>query len=226
MIVSGREKSCPANFRLSVRVMYYLKTEIGESRPKGLELISAHKYMLGTSLECQMLFEGEKISRCHAEITVTENGVSITDLSSFRTYVNGMKLPPSSCLPLWPGDRINLGGEAPVILFAGPPLDTCDSYVLLHAQPEFTLDVAYRRVSQRGFPIKDQLTSQEFEVLRILNNEPDPEKPHKVVSNKQILDELIRLELAVRDPEEPGALVTASYTGLGARSSVTPKSQH
>lgn len=72
--------------------------------------IATSKVTLGRSKQADFTLTDQGISRLHCEIASTGGGYSITDLGSTNgTLVNGGRI---DCVPLKPGDRIQLGPEA------------------------------------------------------------------------------------------------------------------
>jgi pSer/pThr/pTyr-binding forkhead associated (FHA) protein len=70
--------------------------------------LRAGETLLGRSPYCSIVLTGPQVSRQHAAIRVTRDGVQIEDLGSRNgTWVNRRRL--SEVLALIPGDKIQLG---------------------------------------------------------------------------------------------------------------------
>ena len=85
--------------------MYRLNYQDGETPQT--HTFTAGEVVIGRSPDCQIVLKDFGISRTHARITVTEDGVRITDLKSKNgTQVNGVPVVEA---PLKDGDKILLG---------------------------------------------------------------------------------------------------------------------
>ena len=71
---------------------------------------------VGRARECEIWLESEKISRHHAEFSLTEDAVSVVDLGSTNgTFVNGERLQVNHLHPLEDGDEVRFGNRVLVI---------------------------------------------------------------------------------------------------------------
>ena len=75
---------------------------------KGQRWALSHTLMMGRDATCEIVIQDRQVSRFHARLTPTREGVMLEDLGSKNgTYVRGERL--SSAAPLLDGDEIRLG---------------------------------------------------------------------------------------------------------------------
>jgi pSer/pThr/pTyr-binding forkhead associated (FHA) protein len=101
----GRDSSTPTSVRLR-----YRNADV---------FLSQGQYVLGRSATCEIVIDDARVSRRHAQIEVTRDGVTLQDLGSVNgVFVNGHRLP-LGIHPLQDADRIVIGG-AELLLRLGP----------------------------------------------------------------------------------------------------------
>ncbi|ROL47860.1 Nibrin [Anabarilius grahami] len=72
-------------------------------------LLPGQEYVVGRK-NCEILLSNDQsISRVHANLTVTEQAVTLKDSSKYGTFINGEKLEPDSTKTLQTGDKITFG---------------------------------------------------------------------------------------------------------------------
>src|SRR5262245_44116926 len=78
------------------------------------------QFVVGRSAECQLSLDDPLVSRRHALLTVTGDGVSIEDLGSRNgVLVNGAKIEGQRDIA--DGDRITIGGQTMTLHASGTP---------------------------------------------------------------------------------------------------------
>ena len=103
--------------------------EGGAGVAAGTELVLKTVVTLGRAEECDLVFAEQDVSRAHARLEITPEGVALTDLgSSYGTWIAKSKIERTVILK--PGERFRLGGrvliecvapEVPAALPAPPP---------------------------------------------------------------------------------------------------------
>ena len=151
---------------------YFIEAEIGSSSPKRLDCVQG-KYSLGKLLDCDLVVPESqfKVSRTHAIITVGKDSITIVDVSSLGTWVNGLPLVRNTDFPLRVGDRINLGSEDTVLRVGAvadiSSLDTGETQSFHEPTPEFKIDLEARSVVIKG-QSSIRFTPQEYAILEYL----------------------------------------------------------
>ncbi|KAA0703227.1 Nibrin Nijmegen breakage syndrome protein 1 -like protein [Triplophysa tibetana] len=85
------------------------KLQPTESGGQSLFLLSGQTYVVGRK-NCEILLSNDQsISREHARLTVTEQGISLKDSSKYGTFVNDEKLEAGSTKSLQTGDSVTFG---------------------------------------------------------------------------------------------------------------------
>ncbi|KAI7807208.1 nibrin [Triplophysa rosa] len=85
------------------------KLQPTESGGDSLFLLSGQTYVVGRK-NCEILLSNDQsISREHARLIVTEQGISLKDSSKYGTFVNDEKLKTGSTKSLQTGDRVTFG---------------------------------------------------------------------------------------------------------------------
>ena len=87
----------------------HVKLKVLRGASAGKEIpVSATKFYIGRSEECQLRANSDAISRRHCLIAVTDQGVTIRDLGSRNgTYVNGVKIAAETRIQM--GDQLRVG---------------------------------------------------------------------------------------------------------------------
>jgi len=79
------------------------------------------EFVIGRSAECQLSLDDPLVSRRHALLTVSDNGVTLEDLGSRNgVFVNGTRL--SGQKPLSDGDKITIGSQEMLLLGTVEPV--------------------------------------------------------------------------------------------------------
>lgn len=85
------------------------KLQPAESGGESFFLLPGQKYVVGRK-NCEILLSNDQsISREHAHLTVTEQGISLKESSKYGTFVNDEKLETGSTRILQPGDKVTFG---------------------------------------------------------------------------------------------------------------------
>lgn len=96
---------------------YKLESTDGEA----FDLIAGEN-CVGRAITNEVHIVGEKVSRVHAKLAVSEGTVEVADLGSTNgTFVNGARLEVGQVMVLQPGDEIRFGNLR--FHLKGPPLD-------------------------------------------------------------------------------------------------------
>ncbi|KTF87120.1 hypothetical protein cypCar_00032040 [Cyprinus carpio] len=79
------------------------------SEEESIVLFAGQEYVVGRK-NCEILLSNDQsISRVHANLTVTQQAVSLKDSSKYGTFINGEKLETGSTKILQTGDKITFG---------------------------------------------------------------------------------------------------------------------
>ncbi|KAF4103252.1 hypothetical protein G5714_016135 [Onychostoma macrolepis] len=85
------------------------KLQPTESGGESIVLLPGQEYVVGRK-NCEILLSSDQsISRAHANLTVTEQAVTLKDSSKYGTFINGEKLATGSTKILQTGDKITFG---------------------------------------------------------------------------------------------------------------------
>lgn len=77
------------------------------------------QFAVGRSAGCQLSLDDPLVSRRHALLTVTDEGVTVEDLGSRNgVVVNGARIAAATRVHLDPGDRITIGSQELTLLLA------------------------------------------------------------------------------------------------------------
>jgi pSer/pThr/pTyr-binding forkhead associated (FHA) protein len=80
------------------------------------------EFLIGRSAECQLALDDPLVSRKHAAIRVTKDGVSVEDLGSRNgVLVNGARIDAAT--PIGNDDRVSIGGQELRVFLADDKLD-------------------------------------------------------------------------------------------------------
>lgn len=72
-------------------------------------LLPSKNYVVGRK-NCEILLQNDQsISRAHAELTASEQGLTLKDNSKYGTFVNEQRLPSDTAHILKPGDQVTFG---------------------------------------------------------------------------------------------------------------------
>ncbi|XDV40199.1 hypothetical protein PO909_009326 [Leuciscus waleckii] len=85
------------------------KLQTTEAGGECVVLLPGQEYVVGRK-NCEILLSNDQsISRVHANLTVTEQAVTLKDSSKYGTFINGEKLETGSTKTLQTGDKITFG---------------------------------------------------------------------------------------------------------------------
>jgi pSer/pThr/pTyr-binding forkhead associated (FHA) protein len=119
-------------------------------RYRGHDLVLTQPVIvIGRGGECELMLASPLVSRRHARLVHSENGVTLEDLgSSNGVYVNGELLQGPRLLEV--GDRIDLGGEELELVrhLDTDPVKSCDTQMKLAAQKVTAADAEDDRTRQ------------------------------------------------------------------------------
>ncbi|KAM6967472.1 nibrin [Aplochiton taeniatus] len=72
-------------------------------------LLPSQNYVVGRK-NCEILLQNDQsISRVHAQLTASEQGLTLKDSSKYGTFVNEQRLPSDTAHSLKPGDKVTFG---------------------------------------------------------------------------------------------------------------------
>lgn len=126
-------------FNLPSDTPYLLKVVSGPNAGAEIGMEKDHVYTLGKDPKtCDILFQDLSVSRSHAKVTISEDGViEIEDLGSRnRTAVNG--LPITEKHVVGPQDLLSLGTTVFLIIDRHAPQETIDASILAPTPQEST----------------------------------------------------------------------------------------
>src|SRR5574340_385709 len=133
--------------------------------------------VIGRDDTCQVIIQDRQVSRFHARLSVTPDGISLEDLASKNgTFVNGTRLEDPAVLQ--DGDVIQismiqsfvyLSSDSTMPLGPGVPLPEVFQAVSGHPR-RLRLDAASRRVWVSGMEIDPPLSVPQFCLLESLYN--------------------------------------------------------
>ncbi|HSX13905.1 MAG TPA: type III secretion system inner membrane ring subunit SctD [Chlamydiales bacterium] len=124
-------------FNLPSDTPYLLKVVSGPNAGAEIGMEKGHVYTLGKDPKtCDILFQDLSVSRSHARVTITEDGViEIEDLGSRNgTAVNGTPITEKHIVT--PQDLLSLGTTVFLIIDRYAPQETIDASILSHTTPE------------------------------------------------------------------------------------------
>ena len=86
-----------------------VKLKVLRGKSAGKEIaVTGQTFVIGRGQECQLRPQSDAISRRHCEISITPDGVLVSDLGSKNgTWINGERLEPSGKLS--DGDELRVG---------------------------------------------------------------------------------------------------------------------
>jgi len=89
----------------------YWQDEQGATRSLALiDRIFLGRVCRGIDPDKRILVSNPMVSRDHAVVRLTRNGIKVTDMSKNGTWVNDVRMAPGASLELNHGDRITIGG--------------------------------------------------------------------------------------------------------------------
>jgi len=143
------------------------------------------RFLVGRSKECEIVLKNQKVSRKHAEISVVNNEIFITDLNSTNgTFVNGVKIKKRKLIF---NDEIRIG-EATLKLMADSI--TSSGMVEPKKNSEVNFELSGLKLSDKIWNIHGEL----LEVQRILSSNSEQTVFNKV---KQIDKSVLGLQREV-----------------------------
>lgn len=204
---------------------------IGQSGPlNGQRWAIGAAVTLGRDAECDIVIPDRQVSRYHARITPTENGVVLEDLFSKNgTYCNGDRI--EAPVILQDGDLIQIAlVQHFVYLSSDATVPLGGDLLTAHREPgrRLNLDILSRRVWIGDQEVLPPLSVPQFRLLQALYEQPGKVVPRQelvlaiwgdeeaVGVSEQALDALIRRlrdRLAVIDPHH-AYLITVRGHGI------------
>lgn len=204
---------------------------IGQSGPlNGQRWAIGAAVTLGRDAECDIVIPDRQVSRYHARITPTENGVVLEDLFSKNgTYCNGDRI--EAPVILQDGDLIQIAlVQHFVYLSSDATVPLGGDLLTSHREPgrRLNLDILSRRVWIGDQEVLPPLSVPQFRLLQALYEQPGKVVPRQelvlaiwgdeeaVGVSEQALDALIRRlrdRLAVIDPHH-AYLITVRGHGI------------
>jgi hypothetical protein len=174
---------------------------IGQTGPlNGQRWQIDHELLIGRDVSCQVMISDRQVSRFHARLTMSENGVLLEDLGSKNgTYLNGNRVEEPVILS--DGDMIQislvqhfvfLSSDATVPLeFEMPPEKAEQRQRLL------TLDLRARRVWVGDEELDPPLSAPQFRLLQLLY-----EQEGEVVERQDLINRIWGEEEAIGVSEQ------------------------
>jgi pSer/pThr/pTyr-binding forkhead associated (FHA) protein len=184
-------------------------TTIGSDDPRTIVLESG-SVTFGRDEGNQIVLDDESVSRVHARLDCTEDGVSVSDLGSTNgTLVNGDRV---STTPIGPGDQLAIGGTTWRFEAAGPPAPVtgvlptlnvaADLETAVHQTPLATIVadlsqptlVLFDRTGTRRFPLDRESMVIGREHADITIDDPAISRHHARVQRAKVGFELVDLD--------------------------------
>jgi pSer/pThr/pTyr-binding forkhead associated (FHA) protein len=141
--------------------------------------------MLGRATTNDIILSESRVSRNHAQVECTEEGITITDLHSANgVWVNGQRVSEAK---IRPGDTINISGY--VLQYLAPAADTHEEVTLINSENELE-----RTLNEMTVPISLNDTSQPRLVIHTSDRtwelvlDEDPYTIGRTSANKLVLD--------------------------------------
>lgn len=156
---------------------------LADSGPlKGLQWLVNRELIIGREDSCEIVIPDRQISRRHARIYLSTEGVFLEDLGSKNgTYLNSQRIVGSQ--QLHEGDEIRIAfTQSFLFLSADATLPLTDLPEEFQQAFVLRLDEASRRVWVRGIEIEPPLSAQQFNLLAALY-----QKAGEVVSRDELI---------------------------------------
>ena len=156
---------------------------LADSGPlKGLQWLVNRELIIGREDSCEIVIPDRQISRRHARIYLSTEGVFLEDLGSKNgTYLNSQRIVGSQ--QLHEGDEICIAfTQSFLFLSADATLPLTDLPEEFQQAFVLRLDEASRRVWVRGVEIEPPLSAQQFNLLAALY-----QKAGEVVSRDELI---------------------------------------
>jgi len=156
---------------------------LADSGPlKGLQWLVNRELIIGREDSCEIVIPDRQISRRHARIYLSTEGVFLEDLGSKNgTYLNSQRIVGSQ--QLHEGDEIRIAfTQTFLFLSADATLPLTDLPEEFQQAFVLRLDEASRRVWVRGVEIEPPLSAQQFNLLAALY-----QKAGEVVSRDELI---------------------------------------
>ncbi len=157
---------------------------LADSGPlKGLQWPVNSELIIGREDSCEIVIPDRQISRRHARIYLSTEGVFLEDLGSKNgTYLNSQRIVGSQ--QLHEGDEIRIAfTQTFLFLSADATLPLTDLPEEFQQAFVLRLDEASRRVWVRGVEIEPPLSAQQFNLLAALYQKAD-----EVVSRDELIN--------------------------------------
>jgi DNA-binding response OmpR family regulator len=141
---------------------------------------------IGRDPMCSLVIPDRQVSRLHARLTLTREGIQLEDLGSKNgTFANGEQVIDPVILT--DGDEIQVAMVQTFIYMSSDatmPLETAMKSAHLKSR-RLRIDMRSRRVWVRGTEVIPPLSVPQFKVLQILN-----ENPGEVVSRQDLISQV------------------------------------
>lgn len=137
---------------------------------EGQQWLIDHSLVIGRDAACDIVIPDRQVSRRHAQISPTENGVILEDLGSKNgTYLNNQLL--SEAVKLKEADEIAIAlTHTFLYLSSDATLPLSDLPPEISQVFRLRLDEGSRRIWVRGIELEPALSNQQFSLLAFLAN--------------------------------------------------------
>lgn len=145
---------------------------IGQTGPlNGQRWQIDHELLIGRDVSCQVMISDRQVSRFHARLTITENGVLLEDLGSKNgTYLNGSRVEEPAILS--DGDMIQISLVQHFVFLSSDATVPLEFEMLPEKveprQRLLTLDLRSRRVWVGDEELDPPLSAPQFRLLQLL----------------------------------------------------------
>ncbi|MBE0698428.1 MAG: FHA domain-containing protein [Anaerolineaceae bacterium] len=159
---------------------------IGQTGPlNGQRWLVERTIVVGRDASCDIMIADRQVSRYHARLTLTEEGVLLEDLGSKNgTFYNGVRLEEPTILA--DGDLVQVSLVQHFVFLSSDATMPLEYEILPGRSPtsnRLTLDILSRRVSVGGVEILPPLSVPQFRLLQALYHQAG-----KVVERQQLIN--------------------------------------
>jgi hypothetical protein len=138
--------------------------------------------LLGREAECDIVIPMRQVSRHHARITPTPEGILVTDLESKNgTYLNGSLVKEP--VMLTDGDELQISLAQHFIFLSSDATMPLEGLPLEMQKRRLRVDIGARRVWVLDEEVDPPLSASQFNLLQVLY-----EQPGEVVSRSEVID--------------------------------------
>ncbi len=159
---------------------------IGQTGPlNGQRWVVEHEMILGRDASCDIVISDRQVSRFHARIRPTEQGVLLEDLGSKNgTFYNGVRLEDPTIL--YDGDLVQISVTQHFVFLSSDAtvplqMDALPDKGEMHRR--LYLDTRSRRVWLSGKELVPPLSVPQFRLLQALY-----EQPGEVIERQELID--------------------------------------